>query len=103
MRTRKQMSDHGCPALDNPQYCCRLCGKLLPNSRAYFHPECLQKDKRRRTQERRRLEKEQLLGLLRKVRCQHCGKIPVRDDSSMPIKGLKKGSVKLHKGLSGGA
>lgn len=91
-------------SLDNLQYRCRACGEPLPpGSRALFHKTCLKNDKQRRTQEKRRLEKEQSLRLLRKIRCQHCGKVAVEDDSHKPVESPKKGPVNLHKELNEGA
>ena len=56
------------------QYYCRGCGeKLPPDWHAQFHPQCLKADKRRRTQERRRWERERLLALLERQKCPVCG------------------------------
>lgn len=99
---RNGENEQSCPVLDNFQYRCRACGEPLPpGSRALFHPACLKEDKRHRTQEKRRLEKERILGLLCKIRCRHCGNIPVLDESSQPTRSPKKRPVKLHDGLSG--
>ncbi len=64
----------GSKAPQGAQYYCRGCGEKLPSDwHAQFHPECLRADKRRRTQERRRLEWERLVALLERVKCPVCG------------------------------
>lgn len=56
------------------QYFCRGCGQPLPSGwHGQFHPECLKADKRRRTQEKRRLESARLLEWLQRQRCPQCG------------------------------
>jgi hypothetical protein len=55
-------------------YFCRGCGQPLPSGwHAQFHPECLKADKRRRTQEKRRLERVRLQQWLHRQRCPQCG------------------------------
>lgn len=55
-------------------YYCRGCGDPLPrSSRSLFHPDCLRADKRYRTREKRRLEREKLEAWLRRLRCRECG------------------------------
>ena len=55
-------------------YFCRGCGQPLPAAwHALFHPECLKADKRRRTQEKRRLERARLQQWLHRQRCPQCG------------------------------
>lgn len=56
------------------RYFCRGCGEPLPRDwHGQFHPECLQADKRRRTQEKRRLERARLQQWLQRQRCPRCG------------------------------
>jgi hypothetical protein len=65
---------NGSTAPQGTRYYCRGCGEKLPSDwHAQFHPECLKADKRRRTQEKRRLEKERLLEWLERQRCPACG------------------------------
>jgi hypothetical protein len=57
-----------------PRYYCRGCGKPFPTGvRSHFHKECLRIDKRRRTADQRRREKERVDRLLEKQRCPKCG------------------------------
>jgi hypothetical protein len=56
------------------QYFCRGCGGTLPLGwHGQFHPECLKVDKRRRTQEKRRLERQRFQAWLEHQRCPECG------------------------------
>jgi hypothetical protein len=65
---------YGSRAAQGAQYYCRGCGEKLPHDcHAEFHPECLKADKRRRTQEKRRLENERLLAWLERQKCPVCG------------------------------
>jgi hypothetical protein len=65
---------YGSRAPQGTQYYCRGCGgKLPPDWHAQFHPQCLKADKRRRTQEKRRLEQERLLARLEHQKCPACG------------------------------
>jgi hypothetical protein len=65
---------YGSRAPQGAQYYCRGCGeKLPPECHAEFHPECLKADKRRRTQEKRRLENERLMAWLERQKCPTCG------------------------------
>lgn len=61
-------------ATDNPRtYFCRGCGKpLRSGGKEMFHPECLRRDKQRRTQESRRRERTQFELWLKQQRCPHC-------------------------------
>jgi len=55
-------------------YFCRGCGKALPlGFRGQFHPQCLAADKRRRTQEKRRQERQMIHAAIAKLRCSDCG------------------------------
>jgi len=52
-------------------YFCRGCGKKLRRgTKQYFHSECLRADKRRRTAEKREMERRRVNAL----RCPHCKK-----------------------------
>jgi len=65
---------YGSRAPQGAHYYCRGCGeKLPPDGHAQFHPECLRADKRRRIQEKRRLEHERLLIWLARQKCPLCG------------------------------
>jgi len=56
------------------QYFCRGCGDALPPEwHGQFHPECLKADKRRRTQEKRRSERERFQSWLQRQHCPECG------------------------------
>jgi hypothetical protein len=53
---------------------CTGCGQPLPSGkRGYFHKQCLQADKQRRTSEKRRRELERFRRFLQKQRCPNCG------------------------------
>ena len=57
-------------------YYCRGCGENLPPEwHAQFHPACLKADKRRRMQDRRRLEQERFLAWLERQKCPVCGSV----------------------------
>ena len=65
---------YGSKAPQGTHYYCRGCGeKLPPDWHAQFHPECLKADKRRRTNEKRLLERERLLAWLERQKCPVCG------------------------------
>ena len=65
---------YGSKAPQGTQYYCRGCGeKLPPDWHGQFHPECLKADKRRRTQEKRSLERAKLLTRLENQKCPTCG------------------------------
>lgn len=56
------------------RYFCRACGGPLPDGwHGQFHPQCLKEDKRRRTREKRRVERERFQAWLRHQRCPECG------------------------------
>ena len=56
------------------QHYCRGCGKpLLVSWRGLFHPDCLRADKRYRTREKRRHERERFEAWLKRRRCHECG------------------------------
>lgn len=56
------------------QYHCRGCGKpLSPSYSGLFHSDCLKADKRRRTREKRQLERERFEAWLSRQRCPECG------------------------------
>lgn len=56
------------------QHYCLGCGKPLPpGRRGLFHHDCLKADKRYRTSERRRREREKFQSWLRRQRCPRCG------------------------------
>jgi hypothetical protein len=56
------------------QYFCRGCGQPLPAGfPGLFHRGCLCRDKRRRTQEKRRLEGQRFEAWLKRHRCRACG------------------------------
>jgi|SRR5579872_7062762 len=56
------------------QYFCRGCGQgLPPDWHGQFHPECLKTDKRRRIQEKRRLERERFHAWIARQQCPECG------------------------------
>ena len=53
---------------------CRGCGGTLALGwRGLFHPDCLKADKRHRTREKRRQEREKFQAWLSQQRCPRCG------------------------------
>ena len=65
---------NGSKAPAGSHYFCRGCGDPLPGDwHGQFHPECLKTDKRRRTQEKRRVERARLQQWLQRQRCPQCG------------------------------
>lgn len=84
------MNGNKAPAGSN--YFCRGCGQPLPASwHGQFHPQCLKADKRRRTQEKRRLQRIRLQQWLQRQRCPQCGAsmavIPPRPGTVLPNRG----------------
>lgn len=78
------------------QYHCRGCGVPLPfGFRGLFHPDCLKADKRRRTREKRRVEREKFEAWLRRLQCRECetslGRVQKRVGNL-----TRKPPVKLH-------
>jgi hypothetical protein len=64
---------------------CRGCGRLLPAGfRGQFHKECLRADKRNRTQEQRRREKERFRTWLHERHCSKCGARYSESESDRP-------------------
>lgn len=55
------------------RYFCRGCGKPLENTKASFHAECLEKDKRWRIREQDRRDRDRLAELLAGLHCPTCG------------------------------
>jgi len=79
-------------------YFCRGCGNPLPNDwHGQFHPACLIADKRRRTQEKRRLERVRLQQWLQRQRCPQCG-AALAGPSSAPAGVLGDRCEELSKG-----
>ena len=90
---------YGSRAPEGALYYCRGCGgQLPPDWHGQFHPECLKTDKRRRTQEKRRLEYERFQLWLAHQKCPACGSAmsqevkqsdrepsPAAHDSSGPV------------------
>jgi hypothetical protein len=55
-------------------YYCRGCGLPLPlEFHGLFHGDCLEKDKRRRVREKRRLEEAKFQTWLQEKGCPRCG------------------------------
>jgi hypothetical protein len=64
----------GAKAPNGERYFCRGCGQPLPADwHGQFHPECLKADKRRRTQEKRQLERQRFEAWMRAQHCPQCG------------------------------
>src|SRR5438309_753784 len=60
--------------IDHHSYFCRGCGNPLPRGfHGHFHPGCLKADKRRRTSEKRRMEREKFEAWLAHQLCPQCG------------------------------
>lgn len=58
---------------DSCNYFCRGCGDPLPRGfHGQFHRDCLKADKRRRTNQKRRLEREKFEAWLADQRCPKC-------------------------------
>jgi hypothetical protein len=69
---RRCMNGNKAPA--GRRYFCRGCGDPLPGDwHGQFHPECLKADKRRRTQDKRRLERARHQQWLQRQHCPECG------------------------------
>jgi hypothetical protein len=65
---------------DAIQYYCRGCGKpLLSGQRSLFHPECLKRDKRARTQQKRQREREKFEEWLARRKCHARGAYSATD------------------------
>ena len=62
------------PDVNVARHYCRGCGRLLPpDFKGLFHPDCLKVDKRYRTSEKRRHERERFEAWLKRQRCHDCG------------------------------
>lgn len=76
-------------------YYCRGCGLPLPlDFHGLFHRDCLQKDKRRRVQEQRRLEEEKFQGWVQGRGGPRCG---LDGRGQGPSSQRLERTVKLHK------
>src|ERR1700680_1001152 len=62
------------PSTEYQAYFCRGCARPMPRGfQGHFHPDCLKADKRRRTSEKRRVEREKFEAWLAHQQCPQCG------------------------------